>query len=444
MSEKGIYSKHCWIDGRLQEATIYFENGIITQIQKGIPETFDGLNNVANFILMPGVIDAHVHVNEPGRTDWEGFDTATQAAAAGGITTFIDMPLNASPVTTTLNALKEKIAATEGKLHVNCGFYGGLVTNNQSALEALIKGGVYGIKAFLTHSGIDEFPHVGEKELNIAMPLLAKYNLPLLVHCELPDSDQSNLSANPTSYQTYLKSRPKSSENSAISLVIALCRKHQCAVHIVHVSSAEALNIIQKAKDEGLPVTAETCPHYLYFNAEKIPDGNTLYKCAPPIREKSNNDLLKKALKNNTLDFIASDHSPAPASLKEIDSGNLQKAWGGIAGLQFLLPAGWSAVKEIMTLEKFIPLLTEHPAQFLKIDDRKGFLKEGFDADLVIWRPEERFVVKEEAIFHKHKISPYVSQQLWGTVYHTYINGNHVFNGKKNIFKNAGKWLLKK
>jgi allantoinase len=429
MSKKGIYSKRCWIEGQFQNATVFFQNGIITEIKKGVPREWNEIYNAGNSVVMPGAIDTHVHVNEPGRTEWEGFNTATKAAAAGGVTSIVDMPLNASPVTTTLNALKKKISSAKGKLHVNCAYYGGLVPGNENEIEELCSHGVLGIKAFLTHSGIDEFPNVGEKELHVAMPILAKLNYPLLVHCELADeAHHSDLDRNPGSYQSYLTSRPKEWENKAIALMIDLCRKYSCRTHIVHVSSSEALVMIKKAKEEGLPLTAETCPHYIYFNAEDIPDGNTLYKCAPPIREKPNNELLKEALVNGVLDFIASDHSPAPPEIKEKATGNLQKAWGGIAGLQFLLPASWTALKKLMPLEKFIPLLTEHPAQFLKISYHKGLLKIGYDADITVWSPEENFLVKEEDIFHRHKISPYVGKQLWGKVHQTYVSGELIFN----------------
>jgi allantoinase len=442
---KGIYSKRCWIEGKLQEATVFFEDGIITNIKKGTPDHFDDIHNANDNILMPGVIDAHVHINEPGRTVWEGFDTATQAAAAGGITTIIDMPLNASPVTITAIAFEEKLASSEGKLHVNVGFYGGLIPGNLNDVEELIQQGILGIKAFLTHSGIDEFPNVAEEELNAAAPILQKNNLPLLVHCELTDDRENDLDEHSkTSYTSYLKSRPKEWENSAVDLMISICRKYKCPVHIVHVSSAETLDAIQKAKLEGLPLTAETCPHYILFNAEEIKDGETIYKCAPPIREIENNEQLKQALKNKILDFVATDHSPAPPSLKEIESGNFKKAWGGIAGLQFLLPASWTALKEILSIEQLIPLLTEHPAQFLKIDDKKGFIKEGYDADFVVWSPGESFIVTEDLIMHKHKISPYIGKQLQGVVLATIINGEIIFSNNKIISKNRGRWLLRK
>ncbi len=441
-SIKNIYSNRCWFEGKLQPATVSMEKGkIIAVVLSKLEDTED----VGNNILMPGVIDAHVHINEPGRTDWEGFDTATQAAAAGGLTTIVDMPLNASPVTTSLPAFQEKLKASENKLHVNVGFYGGLIPGNKNELEPLIKAGVLGIKCFLVHSGIDEFPNVGEKEIDEAMPIISKYNIPLLAHCEIFNEEVLNdFPKYPTSYKHYLSSRPKKWENDAVELMIRLCRKHACKTHIVHVSSCEALDNIAKAKKEGLPLTAETCAHYLYFNAENIPDNNCLYKCAPPIREKENNDLLKQAFSTGILDFITTDHSPAPPEIKEMETGNLMKAWGGIAGLQFLLPASWSAMKDTLSLEKFIPLLTEQPALFLNIENRKGKIQVGFDADLVIWNPEESHFVSEGEILHKHKISPYINEELTGTIKQTYVNGILVYHHHKIINKNSGQWLLRK
>ncbi len=439
-----IFSSRCWVEGTLQPATIHFENGIITDIVAGNAPATD-VENYGNKVIMPGVIDPHVHVNEPGRTDWEGFDTATQAAAAGGITTIVDMPLNASPVTTNKQALQIKIDAAADQLHVNCGFYGGLIPNSHKDLNAIIEAGVFGIKVFLTHSGIDEFPNVDEADLDEAMPILAKHNIPLLAHCELSNSYSfSDLKDHPTSYQVYLSSRPKVWENNAIDLMIALCQKHQCKTHIVHVSSAEALAAIDRAKNEGLPITAETCTHYIYFNAEEVPDATTMFKCAPPIRELSNNTRLKNALKDGTLDFIASDHSPAPPALKQLETGDLLKAWGGIAGLQFLLPASWSALKAELSLESFIPLVTSNAVSFLQIDRNKGSLQVGKDADITVWSPEETFIVKAQDILHKHKISPYVNNRLHGRIHATFVNGIQVYNGENIINKNAGKCLLRK
>ena len=438
-SIKKIYSNRCWIDGKLQPATVCFENGIITEVH------FSKLNDaedVADNVLMPGVIDVHVHINEPGRTDWEGFDTATRAAAAGGVTTIVDMPLNSSPVTTSKKAFDEKLAASKDQLHVNVGFYGGLIPGNANELEGLIKAGVLGIKCFLTHSGIDEFPNVTEQDLDEAMPIIARHKIPLLAHCEIDAPCENEFSKYPTSYRQFLASRPKCWENDAIALMIKLCRKYNCRVHIVHVSSAEALSQIEAAKKEGLPLTAETCAHYIYFNAEDVPDANSIFKCAPPIREKENNEQLKAALANGVLDFITTDHSPAPPSIKEIESGDLQKAWGGIAGLQFLLPSSWTALKENMSLEKFIPLLTEHPAKFIKADRRKGKIAVGYEADLLVWNPHEKRRIIQEDILFRHKISPYIGEELFGTIEQVIVNGSFAYGGKQIITLNAGKLIL--
>ena len=336
VQQRKIYSSRVWVENKLQSATLNFSDRI-TAIDFN---KLDDAEDYGNAVIMPGVIDVHVHINEPGRTEWEGFETATQAAAAGGSTTIIDMPLNASPVTTTLEALNQKLEASKGKMNVNVGFYAGLIPGNAAHLESLIHAGVVGVKCFLTHSGIDEFPNVTEKDLDEAMPIIAKHNIPLLAHCELYDTEvDCDFDTNPTSYQHYLASRPKKWENDAVDLMIRMCRKHNCPVHIVHVASAEALSQIEAAKKEGLPITAETCTQYFFFNAEDIPDGNCIYKCAPPIREKANNEQLKNAFVTGVLDFITTDHSPAPPYIKEIETGNLKKAWGGIAGIQFLLTA---------------------------------------------------------------------------------------------------------
>ncbi|MES2411633.1 MAG: allantoinase AllB [Bacteroidota bacterium] len=441
MQDRKIYSTRIWVENKLQPATLSFTNGTITAID------FEKANNAedyGNAVIMPGVIDVHVHINEPGRTEWEGFETATQAAAAGGSTTIIDMPLNASPVTTTLDSFNQKLEASKGKMNVNVGFYAGLIPGNASHLESLIQAGVVGVKCFLTHSGIDEFPNVTEKDLDEAMPIIAKYNIPLLAHCELYETEiVCDFDTNPTSYQHYLASRPKKWENDAIELMIRMCRKHNCQVHIVHVASAEALSKIEAAKKEGLPITAETCTQYIFFNAEDIPDANCIYKCAPPIREKTNNEQLKKAFVSGVLDFITTDHSPAPPKIKEMESGNLKKAWGGIAGIQFLLTASWTALKDTMKLEEFIPLVTSKPAGFIKAD-KKGEFKIGHDADIVIWNPDETELVKAEDIFFRYKISPYIAQNLNGKVLETIVNGATVYQNKSIENKNKGQWLLQK
>ncbi len=340
-----IFSNRTFLDGHLQPATVFVKNGRIHSIEKGKVEPSDcPFEDVGNAVLMPGLTDPHVHINEPGRTDWEGFDTATKAAAAGGITLLVDMPLNSSPVTTTVQNFQQKLTATQGKLHVNCGFWGGIVPANAGDMESLLASGVLGIKAFLTHSGIDEFPNVTEADLRKGMGAIAESGLPLLVHCELETASAVSI-ANSANYKNYLASRPKAWENAAVDLMISLCRESNCRVHIVHLSSAEALPSIIGARAEGLPLTVETCPQYLYFNAEHIPDADTRFKCAPPIRERENNERLWQALADGHIDFIATDHSPAPPELKLLESGNLMKAWGGISSLQFLLPIVWTAAE---------------------------------------------------------------------------------------------------
>ncbi|MBU3715215.1 MAG: amidohydrolase family protein [Ferruginibacter sp.] len=260
--------------------------------------------------------------------------------------------------------------------------------------------------------------------------------------CELKSKNPGvDFINHPKSYRHYLASRPKKWENDAINLMIGLSAKHDCPIHIVHVSSAEALESIERAKQKGLKVTAETCAQYLYFNAEEIPDGQTIYKCAPPIREKANNELLKKALKNGLLDFIATDHSPAPPSLKEIESGNLMKAWGGIAGIQYLLPASWTALKELMSLEEFIPLLTSRPASFIQSDHKKGKIAVGYDADLVCWNPDKKFTATIDSVQFRHKISPYVNKEFFGEIEQTIVNGDTVFLKNEFIHFKKGKWL---
>ena len=425
------------------EATLILADGKIQDVLPGRVER-EGIpfESVGDKLIMPGVIDAHVHINEPGRTEWEGFETATKAAAAGGITTLIEMPLNASPVTTTVDALKLKHEAAKGKLHVNVGFYGGVIPSNIADLDSLLSAGVFGIKAFLTHSGIDEFPNVTEADLRKALPILKKHDAKLLVHCELVDGSSLLFDGLPTTtpnnqqpttnnrtYAGYLASRPCHWETDAIALMIRLSEEFDVHVHIVHVSSAEALPLIRDAKKRGLRITAETCPHYLVFCAEEITDGATEFKCAPPIRERANNELLWEALKDGTLDFVATDHSPAPPDIKEQASGNFMKAWGGIAGLQFLLPAFWSGAKERgFTIEDVARLLCEHPADFLGLVT-KGRIAPGCDADLVIWDPEASFVVKEEMIQHRHKLTPYAGRTMHGVVERTVIGGRTVGEG---------------
>ena len=307
------------------------------------------LTDAGSLAVMPGNVDAHVHVNEPGRTQWEGFETATMAAAAGGVTTIVDMPLNSIPPTTTLAGFEEKLAAAEGKCAVDVAFWGGVVPGNVNELAPLVERGVRGFKCFLIHSGVDEFPHVTEHDLRIAMPEIARLDSVLLVHAEVEGPIEA---AAPTlahldrrRYDTFLHSRPRQSENEAIELMIRLCRETGCRVHIVHHSSSDALPMLRAAKAEGLRLTLETCPHYLTFAAEDIPDGATQFKCCPPVRERENREKLWEALADGTIDMIVSDHSPCTPALKLQERGDFMDAWGGIAALQFGLPVMWTNLR---------------------------------------------------------------------------------------------------
>lgn len=444
----------------IKRAIVLINDGKIADIVTELPGGDFELIDVGGKVLMSGVIDPHVHINEPGRTEWEGFDTATRAAIAGGITTLVDMPLNSSPVTTTVDAFDKKIAAAligqtgtvRPGLHTNCGFWGGIIPGNEKDIEPLIEKGVLGFKAFLTHSGIDEFPNVTEADLRKVMPIIARYRMPLLVHCELSDSASDSRTSlrsagwrrsNTTlDYQTYLTSRPKKWEDDAIALMICLCEEFNCRVHIVHLSSADSIEQIVKAKQKGLPLTVETGQHYLYFTAEEIKDGQTQFKCAPPIREKENNERLWQALKDGIVDFVATDHSPAPPAMKELMSGDLMKAWGGIASLQFALPVLWTAAKRRnCSVEDIAKWLCEKPA-LLPGFKTKGKIEKGYDADLVVWNPEKSFVVEESAIYHKHKITPYLGETLYGEVEQTWLKGVQVFNNGRIIQSNKGSIIL--
>ena len=423
-----IRSRRVVTDDGIHPADISISGTIIDGVSEYGGSASKDVIDCGDLVVMPGLIDAHVHINEPGRTDWEGFESGTKAAIAGGVTTIVDMPLNSSPVTTTLDAFGEKISATRNQLYANCGFYGGVVPGNLEHLPALIDAGILGLKAFLVHSGIDDFPASGKETLKAAMQLLAGYKLPVLAHCELPRSGTAKIQGDPRVYNNYLSSRPELWEHNAIALMIDLCRETKCPVHVVHLSAASCLDLIRSARDEGLPVTVETCPHYLYFNAESIPDGSTLHKCAPPIRDEENGRRLWQAVENGDIDFIASDHSPCLPEMKRLESGNFAEAWGGIPSIQLTLAIMCTlARKRKLSLDKVSYLLSARPAEFLGLESRKGSIREGFDADIVIWNPEQRFEVTADGLHFRHKVSPYVGHTLYGEVITTIVNGSIAF-----------------
>lgn len=457
LSGFGLYSKRVLVEDGLREAVVIIKEGKIADIiSPELAHPDCPVEDLGNLVIMPGLIDSHVHVNEPGRTEWEGFQTATRAAAAGGITTIADMPLNCDPVTTSLKALETKLPETAEKLWVDCAFYGGVVPGNEHELEPMIKAGVTGFKCFLVHSGIDEFPNVSEDDLRKAMPILAKHKIPLLVHAEIDcgeciDNGRQEQAApgiepwqDSRSYKSFLASRPRQWENDAINLMIKLCREFKGPVHIVHLSSADALQDVSKARKDGLPFTVETCPHYLTFEAESIPDGDPRYKCAPPIREAENRERLWKGLSAGLIDFVVSDHSPCVPDLKHLESGDLKLAWGGISSLQFGLSTIWTeAAKRGHTIAELSTWMSARPAEFLGLTKVKGKLSRGLDADLIVFDPEAEFTVLAEHIHHKHKVTPYEGRSLKGKVLKTYLRGQLIFEDGKLTAVAKGTQLLR-
>ncbi|ALO36338.1 cyclic amidohydrolase [Colwellia sp. MT41] len=406
------------------------------------------ITDVGEQVIMPGLVDSHVHINEPGRTEWEGFNTATQAAAAGGITTLVDMPLNCIPVTTTKAAFEEKLAAVHDKLWVDCGFWGGVIPSNIDDLDDLLTAGVLGVKSFLIDSGIADFPPVEAKDMLAAMPILAKHDVPYLIHAELDCGGFHDVEIT-KEYNSFLASRPKSWENDAISLMVEMARASKkagdnCKIHIVHLSSAEALATIAQAKAEGLRFSAETCPHYLTLAAENIPDGKTLFKCCPPIRENKNREHLWQAVTDGRISFIVSDHSPCTPQLKHIDTGDIEKAWGGISALQFGLPLIWTEAKDRgFTLVDLARLMSHETAKFAGLDKIKGQISVGHHADILVFDDTASFVISNDMIKHKHKITPYVGRKVNGQIMQTFVRGQQVYCNDQFINTPIGKPLLK-
>jgi allantoinase len=385
--------------------------------------------------LLPGLVDTHVHINEPGRTEWEGFQTATRAAAAGGVTTLVEMPLNSIPATTTRDSLEMKRAAAVGKCYVDVGFWGGVVPGNTAELPRMFEGGVFGFKCFLVPSGVDEFAHVTEDDLRAAMPELARMGALLIVHAETPapidaalaEAGQATAAA-ARRYETFLRTRPKAAEDEAVALMIRLCRETGARVHIVHHSSSSSLSLIGAAKAEGLSFTAETCPHYLTFAAEDVPQGATEFKCCPPIRERENREQLWDALDAGALDMIVSDHSPCPPEMKGQGAGDFLSAWGGIASLQLRLPVVWTEAQERgHSIERVSEWLAAAPARLVGLDGRKGTIQAGCDADFVIYKPGERFRVEPSMLHHRHKLTPYAGRTLSGVVEATFLRGVKIY-----------------
>jgi allantoinase len=439
-----IRSQRVLVDGTLRPATLSIEDGRICAVDFADAGSVDW--DLGDAVLMPGLIDSHVHVNEPGRTEWEGWHTATQAAARGGVSVLADMPLNSMPVTTTRRALAEKRASVEGKLWVDCALWGGVIPGNARELAGMVHDGVAGFKAFLCHSGIDEFPAVEPHDLQRAMPLLRGLDVPLLFHAELEADEPIDVSAHSMQdYLRWLHARPREWEDKAVAMVIDLVEQTGCPSHIVHLSSASALPMLRRAKRRGLPITVETCPHYLCLVAEDIPHGATQFKCAPPIRGSDNREALWAGLADGTIDQVVTDHSPCVPSLKLPETGDFENAWGGIASLQLGLASVWSEARrrgfDIFDLHRW---MSRQPASLLGMSGHTGCIAPGARADLVAWRPEDLFSVTKESMLQRHPITPYLGADLHGTVEHTWVRGHHALQNGVCSSAPCGSILIRK
>jgi allantoinase len=440
------------LPGGVRPAAVHVADGRIAAVTE--PDALPAATPVleaGDLVVLPGLVDAHVHVNEPGRADWEGFETATRAAAAGGTTTIVDMPLNSIPPTVTVDALEAKREAARGRCHVDVGFWGGLVPGAEPDLADLVAAGVCGFKAFLIDSGVEEFPPVDAEVLERALPALAGLGRPLLVHAELAEpmaaAQATFAGLAPTRrrpYRAYLSSRPAAGEARAIELLVGLAAATGAHVHVVHVASAEAVEALRRSPS-GAAVTAETCPHYLTLTASDVPDGATAFKCAPPIRDDTDRRALWAGLDDGVLAMIVSDHSPAPAGIKALDTGDFGTAWGGISSLQLRLALTWTEVRRRGDGEAVWPRLARwlaaEPARLAGLDDRKGAIEPGRHADVVLFDPETSTTVDPYALEHRHPVSPYAGRRLYGRVAATLLRGRVVYRDGEHVEPAAGALL---
>jgi allantoinase len=404
------------------------------------------LIDFGDLVLLPGLVDSHVHINEPGRTEWEGFETATQAAAAGGVTTLVDMPLNCVPETIDVPALEAKRVAAQAKAWVDWAAWGGVVRGNAESLPSLVRAGVPGFKCFLIHSGIDGFAWVDETDLRAALEKLRGTGLPLLAHAEVAGpvgaaaQALNRMSADWRKYSTFLRSRPDAAEVEAIALLIRLAEEFQTPVHIVHLSSARALPLLRDARQRGVPVTVETCAHYLWFEAAEIPDGATQYKCAPPIRDAANREELWNALNEGLIEMVITDHSPCPPEMKRREEGKWALAWGGIASLGLALPVLWTGMKQRgIGLERIGEWMAAAPARLAGMTGRKGVIAVGADADFAVFDPVVKWTIAPSDLYFRHKLSPYLGAELEGRVFETWLRGAPVFRAGAHVGEARGK-----
>jgi len=380
----------------------------------------------AGDVVLPGIVDTHVHICEPGNADWEGFSTATKAAAAGGITTLVDMPIDSVPATVTVDGLEAKRASARDQCHVDVGFWGGAIPGNLPDMRPLRETGVLGFKCFLVDPGVPDFPPLDAREMDEVLAVTRDLNAPLLVHAESADVAAGMSPVNSRKYGDYLESRPKEMENLAVAQVIEAARRTGGRAHVVHLSSSDAVAMIASARREGVRVTAETCPHYLTLTAEEIPDGATAFKCSPPIREASNRDSLWGGLEQGVIDFIVSDHSPCTVAMKELASGNFGAAWGGISSVQLSLSIIWTgARRRRYSLATVAAWMSEGPARLAGLR-RKGKIAPGFDADFCVLAPDESFVVDPARLYHRNPLTPYAGRRLMGVVRETWLRGEPI------------------
>ena len=413
------------VDDRQVAACVGVRAGRIVAItpydEDAVSERVIGLGD--DVVLLPGLVDSHVHVNEPGRTEWEGFATATRAAAAGGITTIIDMPLNSVPPTVDVEALSAKRAAAQGQCYVDVGFWGGAVPGNLGRLRPLHEAGVFGFKCFLLHSGVDEFPALDNAGMRAALAELAAFDGLLIVHAEDAHSIETAPDPYGPRYADFLASRPRAAEQTAIAAVIAGARETRGRAHVLHLADADAIAMLRQARTDGTRVTVETCPHYLTFSAEEVPDGATEFKCCPPIREGENRDRLWEGLCSGDIDCVVSDHSPSTPALKRQDTGDFGAAWGGISSLQLALPAVWTGARQRgASLVDVVGWMAERPAALAGLT-RKGRIAVGYDADFAVFAPDETFVVDPARLEHRHALTPYAGRKLSGIVRQSWVRG---------------------